>query len=199
MLDFSRASYTLSAHLPQQMPPDEGREVAFAGRSNVGKSSAINAITNQRSLARTSKTPGRTQQINFFALDHAHRLVDLPGYGYAKAPAKLRAHWQALLSGYLSSRRCLIGLILPMDVRRPLTELDLSMLQVGWQSNLYVHILLTKADKFGRGKAGNILQLVRRQMSGQPKTSVQLFSAHSQQGVAEARTMIASLLMDSAA
>ena len=196
VIDFTRASYTLSAHLPEQLPPDEGREVAFAGRSNVGKSSAINTITNQGSLAKTSKTPGRTQQINFFDLQEDCRLVDLPGYGYAKAPEKLRDHWKVFLSGYLTSRESLVGLILPMDIRRPLTDLDMTMLQVCWESGLYAHILLTKADKFGRGKAGNMLQMVRRQVQDQPKTSIQLFSSLKKQGVDEARKKISSMLLD---
>ncbi len=194
MIDFTKARYILSAHLPEQLPPNQGTEVAFAGRSNVGKSSAINAITNQGSLAKTSKTPGRTQQINFFELTEDYRLVDLPGYGYAKAPEHLRQHWSEFVSDYIATRESLVGLILPMDIRRPLTDLDVSMLQSCWETNLFVHILLTKADKFGRGKASNILQLVRNQMNDQPGTSVQLFSSLKKQGIEEAREKISELL-----
>ncbi|MGI9319290.1 MAG: ribosome biogenesis GTP-binding protein YihA/YsxC [bacterium] len=184
----------LSAHLPEQLLPDEGAEVAFAGRSNVGKSSAINAITNQTNLAKTSKTPGRTQQINFFELNQENRLVDLPGYGYAKAPAHLREHWGAFVTSYVMSRECLCGLIVPMDIRRPLTDLDVSMLSLCWESNLPVHILLTKSDKLGRGKSSGILHQVRRQLSNQPQTTAQLFSALKKQGVEEARKKITELL-----
>ncbi len=194
MIDFTKARYILSAHLPEQLPPNVGVEVAFAGRSNVGKSSAINAISNQGSLAKTSKTPGRTQQINFFELTENYRMVDLPGYGYAKAPEHLREHWSVFVMDYIMNRQSLVGLILPMDIRRPLTDLDVSMLQSCWETNLYVHILLTKADKFGRGKAGNVLQGVRKQMNDQPGTSVQLFSSLKRQGIDEARAKISELL-----
>jgi GTP-binding protein len=195
VIEYSRAHYLLSAHLPTQLLPDEGAEVAFAGRSNVGKSSAINAITNQTNLAKTSKTPGRTQQINFFELDAENRLVDLPGYGYARAPAHLREHWGAFVTRYVSSRKCLRGLVLPMDIRRPLTDLDLAMLNLCWESNLRAHILLTKADKLGRGKSSNILHQVRGQLENQQFTTVQIFSALKKQGIDEARQKITELLL----
>lgn len=194
MIEYSRARYLLSAHLPTQLLPDEGAEVAFAGRSNVGKSSAINAITNQTNLAKTSKTPGRTQQINFFELDAENRLVDLPGYGYARAPEHLREHWGAFVTHYVTSRQCLRGLILPMDIRRPLTDLDLAMLNLCWESNLPAHILLTKADKLGRGKSSNMLRQVRGQLNNRQFTTVQLFSALKKQGIDEAREKITVLL-----
>ena len=194
MIDYAQARYILSAHLPEQLLPDEGAEVAFAGRSNVGKSSAINAITNQTGLAKTSKTPGRTQQINFFELDHINRLVDLPGYGYAKAPTHLREHWGAFITSYVVNRACLRGLVIPMDVRRPLTDLDVSMLNLCWEAGLPVHILLTKADKLGRGKASAMLHQVRRQLADQHNTTVQLFSALKKQGIEEARKKITELL-----
>ena len=193
-IDFSAASYLVAAHYPNQWPEDQGAEVAFAGRSNVGKSSAINAITNRRGLAKTSKTPGRTQQIVFFELDETRRFVDLPGYGFAKAPEKLRAHWETFITDYLVNRECLRALIIPMDIRRPLTELDQTMLELCWQTGLAAHVLLTKADKFKRGKAMNILQSVRKQLVDQPLTSVQLFSASSRQGVDEARSVITGFL-----
>ena len=177
----------MAAHYSHQWPPDNGAEVAFAGRSNVGKSSAINAITNQNRLAKTSKTPGRTQQIIFFELDESLRLVDLPGYGYAKAPRNLRQHWQDFIAEYLAARQCLRALVIPMDIRRPLTELDITMLEYCWQIGLAVHVLLTKADKFKRGKALNILQTVSKDLHSQPQTTVQLFSAPNKQGVDEAR------------
>lgn len=161
--------------------------MAFAGRSNVGKSSAINAITNQNRLAKTSKTPGRTQQIIFFELSDSMRLVDLPGYGYAKAPESLRKHWREFISEYLSTRHCLRALVIPMDIRRPLTELDITMLEYCWHIELAVHVLLTKADKFKRAKALNILHAVSKDLKSQPLTTVQLFSVPNRQGVDEAR------------
>ncbi|MEM7195187.1 MAG: ribosome biogenesis GTP-binding protein YihA/YsxC [Pseudomonadota bacterium] len=194
-IDFTKATYRCSAHYPDQWPPDEGVEVAFAGRSNVGKSSAINAITRQNRLAKTSKTPGRTQQINFFDLSDTHRLVDLPGYGFAKAPEQMRAHWQEFITAYLNERQSLRGLIVPMDIRRPLTELDLVMLECCWQSGLFVHVLLTKADKFKRGKSANTLHGVKKQLNDKPSTSVQLFSALKKQGVDEARDRLSELLL----
>lgn len=194
-LDFRRAKYVLSAHLSHQLPEDEGAEVAFAGRSNVGKSSAINAITSQNNLAKTSKTPGRTQQINFFDLDDGNKLVDLPGYGFAKAPEKLRAHWGEFISDFLMSRQALRGLVLPMDIRRPLTDLDQSMLNLCWESDLPVHILLTKADKFSKGKGSGILRDVEAKLIDQPRTSVQMFSSLKRNGVDQARVRITEMLL----
>src|ERR671910_859047 len=124
MPQFPQASFIKSSWQPQQFPSDEGTEVAFAGRSNAGKSSALNAITGRKDLARTSKTPGRTQLINFFALDGAQRLVDLPGYGYAKVPERIREHWQELLTRYIEARASLVGLVIVMDSRRPLTDFE---------------------------------------------------------------------------
>ena len=193
-IDFSKARYLAAAHYPSQWPGDEGTEVAFAGRSNVGKSSAINAITNRRGLAKTSKTPGRTQQIVFFELDETRRLVDLPGYGFAKAPEHLRAHWETFITDYLVNRQCLRALVIPMDIRRPLTGLDITMLECCWQIELPAHVLLTKADKFKRGKAMNTLQAVTRQLRDKPRTSVQLFSAQSRMGVEEARDTVQDFL-----
>ena len=148
----------------RHLPPDEGLEVAFAGRSNAGKSSALNAICQQRALARTSKTPGRTQQIVFFNLDEGRNLVDLPGYGYAKVPEKLKRQWYELVEGYLAERRALQGLILVMDVRHPLTDFDQQMLEWAAHAGMPVHILLTKADKLKRGAANNTLLKVRRDL-----------------------------------
>jgi len=193
-IDFSKAQYLAAAHYPNQWPDDHGTEVAFAGRSNVGKSSAINAITNRRGLAKTSKTPGRTQQIVFFELDETRRLVDLPGYGFAKAPEHLPAHWETFITDYLVNRQCLRALVIPMDIRRPLTDLDITMLECCWQIELPAHVLLTKADKFKRGKAMNALQAVNRQLRDKPRTSVQLFSAQSRVGVEEAREAVQDFL-----
>lgn len=178
-------------------PDDSGAEVAFAGRSNAGKSSAINTLTNQKALARTSKTPGRTQLINFFALDELHRLVDLPGYGFAKVPEKVKLEWQRHLSDYLQRREALRGLVLLMDVRHPLTEFDLTM--IGWAeaSELPLHILLTKADKLKRGAAMNTLQKVKRELASfSGDVQVQLFSALKRQGVSELEQRLDALLLN---
>jgi GTP-binding protein len=177
---YKGAHFTLSAAKLSQLPMDEGREVAFAGRSNAGKSSALNRITSQKSLARTSKTPGRTQLINFFTLDEQRRLVDLPGYGYAKVNAEVKQRWQQTMEQYLASRQSLCGLILLMDVRHPLKEVDRQLLNWCWHVGMPVHVLLTKADKLKRGAAQNTLLQVRRELAGLSPaglTSVQLFSA----------------------
>jgi GTP-binding protein len=197
-----RAQYLLSAHTPQQLPPDGGFEVAFAGRSNAGKSSALNAICQQNALARVSKTPGRTQQLVYFdvtaggaaaaAPEDARYLVDLPGYGYAKVPQDLQAHWQAFLDGYFGSRMALRGLVVVMDIRHPLKDYDRQMLGYAVQRGLPAHALLTKADKLGRGATANTLQAVRRELSEAfgDTVSVQAFSGESKQGVDEARAVV---------
>ena len=159
---YRSAHYTVSATQLSQLPPDSGFEVAFAGRSNAGKSSAINTITGIKALARISKTPGRTQMINFFHLDDERAMVDLPGYGYAKVPEKMKLKWQATLSKYLETRQSLRGLMLMMDIRHPLKNFDLQMLDWAKQAELPIHILLTKSDKLGRGAGGNTLQQVRK-------------------------------------
>lgn len=161
-INFNKAYFTQSAPSIRECPPEEGVEVAFAGRSNAGKSSAINALTNNGKLARTSKTPGRTQLINFFSLSENQRLVDLPGYGYAKVSRDLKEQWQRYLSEYLHTRRCLQGLVLLMDIRHPLQEFDTTMLDWAAQANMPVHILLTKADKLSRGAAGSVLIQVKK-------------------------------------
>lgn len=193
-IDFTKATYTLAAHRRDQWPPDRGAEVAFAGRSNVGKSSAINAIVHQKRLARASKTPGRTQQIVFFDLDAAHRLVDLPGYGYAKAPRGLRQRWARITDDYLAGRECLKALVVPMDIRRPLTDLDQVMLGYCRELDLPVHILLTKADKYKRGAACRALAQTRAQLAEWPETTVQLFSAVDRQGFEQAVQVISGWL-----
>ncbi len=188
---YRQARFLLSVPEGRLAPADEGAEAAFAGRSNAGKSSALNAITGQRALARTSKTPGRTQQLNFFALDERRRLVDLPGYGYAKVPQAMKQRWQRNLSHYLATRRSLRGLVLLMDCRHPLTDYDRQMLRWCADAGLPVHILLTKADKLKRGPASNVLLAVRKQLpSLHPDASVQLFSALRKTGVDEARAVL---------
>jgi GTP-binding protein len=188
---YQQAQYFLSTHHFHQLPPDVGREVAFAGRSNAGKSSAINAITGQKSLARTSKTPGRTQQIVFFKLDEERRLVDLPGYGFAKVPLKVKEHWQQLLEKYLHTRESLQGLILMMDIRNPLTEFDQHMLSWCQLSNMPVHILLTKADKLSYGKGCGVLQSVKKRLADlDSEINVQLFSAMKKSGIEEAQNCL---------
>ncbi len=193
---FRQARFLTSVPETALAPPDNGAEVAFAGRSNAGKSSALNVITDQRALARTSKTPGRTQQINFFMLDDDTRLVDLPGYGFAKVPRALKEKWQRSLGEYLQTRRCLRGLILLMDCRHPLTEYDQQMLSWGASAGLPIHILLTKADKLKRGPAKNVLLSVRRQLPGiHPDASVQLFSALKKTGLDEVRQTLTEWLL----
>ncbi len=183
--------FLTSVHEFRQLPPERGAEVAFAGRSNAGKSSALNAITRQKTLARISKTPGRTQLINFFQVEDERYLVDLPGYGYAKAPEAVRRHWRQLVECYLEQRRSLRGLFLLMDIRHPLTPLDRQLLDWCRQRRLPVHILLTKADKLKRGAALSTLQIVQRQLAaGYPQVSLQLFSAIEGTGLDEAHARL---------
>ena len=192
MSSFSQAEFLISANRPAQFPPDKGSEVAFAGRSNAGKSSALNAIAGRKSLARISKTPGRTRLVNFFVLPDGDRLVDLPGYGYARVPEAVRRHWRHLVEAYFYQRRSLAGLILVMDVRRPLTEFDRQMLAWSEGVGCLTHILLTKADKFSRGKASAMLNEVRSAVDAE--TSVQLFSATKKTGVDQAREAVLALM-----
>jgi len=186
----AQAQFLTSAAQPRGFPPADCPEVAFAGRSNAGKSSALNALCGRRKLARISKTPGRTQLINFFEMEGA-RLVDLPGYGYARVPPKVRAQWQGLIESYLQKRKTLRGIVLIMDSRHPLTEFDQQMLEWGKSSGLDFHLLMTKADKLNRGPAQAALLAVRK---AQPDYSVQLFSATNRQGVEEAQAKIAQWL-----
>lgn len=185
-LNYPTASFIISAPTLALCPDDTGAEVAFAGRSNAGKSSAINALTQQNALARTSRTPGRTQLINFFSVmnDESRRLVDLPGYGYAKVPEAVKIEWQRHLSDYLRGRFSLRGLVLLMDVRHPLTEFDQMMLDYADQREMPVHILLTKADKLKKGPASAALQKVRSRLKEwEDLVSVQLFSSLKRDGV----------------
>ena len=185
-LNYPTASFLISAPTLALCPDDTGAEVAFAGRSNAGKSSAINALTQQNALARTSRTPGRTQLINFFSVmnDESRRLVDLPGYGYAKVPEAVKLEWQKHLAEYLRNRFSLRGLVLLMDVRHPLTEFDQMMLDYADQRGMPVHILLTKADKLKKGPASAALQKVRSRLKDwEDLVSVQLFSSLKRDGV----------------
>jgi len=180
---YRTASYVISAHTLKQLPPDSGFEVAFAGRSNAGKSSAINTLTDQKSLARTSKTPGRTQQIVIFEIDEERRIADLPGYGYAKVPEQLRAHWRQVMQLYFNQRRSLRGVVLVMDIRHPLREFDEQMLNWCSVSGVHCHALLTKADKLKRGPAqATLLQVRKRLPQG---ATAQVFSSKSRAGLAE--------------
>ena len=188
---YRAAHFLISVNAFEQLPPDTGQEVAFAGRSNAGKSSAINLLTGQRSLARTSKTPGRTQMLNFFRVEPDRYLVDLPGYGYAQVPDAIRRHWQALLERYLRERAALRGLLLLMDVRHPLTDLDRRLLDCCAARALPAHVLLTKADKLSRGKVATTLRQLQAMLRlDYPGASAQLFSALSGDGVDEAHAKL---------
>lgn len=185
-LNYRATSFMISAARLDQCPPATAREVAFAGRSNAGKSSALNALTGSNKLARTSKTPGRTQLINFFEVDEEHRLVDLPGYGYAKVPEKMKLEWQKHLGAYLEQRECLVGVVLLVDIRHPLKEFDQTMIEWSVSSGLPLHILLTKSDKLKFGAAKAAMQKLRHQLKGhEDLISVQLFSSLNKSGVDE--------------
>lgn len=180
---YQKAHYLTSAFEFSQLIPDEGMEIAFAGRSNAGKSTAINRLARQKNLCKTSKTPGRTQLINFFELDEHHRLVDLPGYGYAKVPTKLRKHWNTVLSRYLLERQSLKGLIILVDIRRGLSDLDWGLINLV-DSNLPLHVLLTKADKLKQGARNSMLLTTRKQLQGEG-IGVSCFSALNGLGLDE--------------
>ena len=188
---FSKAEFFTTVNHLRDLPLHGGREVAFAGRSNAGKSSAINTLANHTRLAFTSKTPGRTQHINYFSLGENRYLVDLPGYGYAKVPPDVRAHWEGLLSKYLQTREALCGLVVIMDSRHPLTELDERMLEWFAPTGKPVHVLLTKSDKLSRQQATQTLNRVRLHLAEHyPHCSVQLFSSLKKVGMDEAETII---------
>ncbi len=181
-----------SAPRPADFVADHGVEVAFAGRSNAGKSSALNVLVQRRALARTSKTPGRTQMINFFHLREGARLVDLPGYGYARVPDKVKGQWHDLMGGYFDGRASLAGLFLIMDCRHPMTRFDDLMLGLANSVHCPVHVLLTKADKLSRGKAASTLLGVRKELDG--RATAQLFSATKMTGADEAREFLEQML-----
>jgi len=192
---FAQARFLLSAARLNQLPQDTLPEVAFAGRSNAGKSSALNLICQQKALARVSRTPGRTQLLNLFELPDGEglrgRLMDLPGYGFAQVPLEVRHDWGRLVGGYVEKRPNLRGLVVVMDIRHPLTELDRQML--GWceSRGLATHVLLTKADKLGHGAAKGTLLQVRKQLQLlDPEATVQIFSAQNKVGAEEVREVL---------
>jgi GTP-binding protein len=188
---FRQASFLKSAQSLLDLPPESQREIAFAGRSNSGKSSVINTLTDQRQLARVSKTPGRTQLINYFGLGDGRFLVDLPGYGYAKVPIATRAPWGRVLGDYLQTRNQLAGLALVMDVRHPLTELDWGLLEWFGPTGKPVHVLLTKADKLSRSAALQTLREVRRTLAeASPNWTAQLFSSLKRTGIDDAEAVL---------
>lgn len=191
-INFQIAQFLTSASTLAQCPPDVGAEVAFCGRSNAGKSSAINTLTRQKSLARTSKTPGRTQLINFFAISESLRLVDLPGYGYAKVPISVKDHWHQHLDAYLTSRHCLRGLVLLTDIRHPMKEFDQMMVEWCATSGLPLHMLLTKADKLKRGAQQNALLGVTRNLP--TGITAQVFSATKKQGLDQLTAVLSDWL-----
>jgi len=181
---YQGAQFLTAATRFDQAPEDQGREVVFAGRSNAGKSSAINAICHQRALARTSKTPGRTQQLIFFRLDDERRLVDLPGYGYARVSESIKLEWQAHMAEFLERRRALAGLVIVMDIRHPLTDYDRQMLAWGRRADLPVLLLLTKADKLKRGAVlAAQLGVARETAAADGQVLVLTFSATERTGV----------------
>ncbi len=195
MSQYPEARFLMSANSPEQFVPDTGTEVAFAGRSNAGKSSAINIIVNRRQFARTSKTPGRTQLVNFFHLRDGQRLVDLPGYGYARVADNMRRHWANLMAEYFETRKSLAGMFLIVDIRRRLTDFDRQMLEFADAIGLPTHVLLTKTDKLKRGQAATALQQVRRDLGD--TATVQHFSAQSRLGENEARQRLEAFLATS--
>ncbi len=185
IINYRKASFLTSAPDITRLPPDEGYEVAFAGRSNAGKSSSLNTLTQQTGLARTSKTPGRTQLINVFALEEPdRRLIDLPGYGYAKVPMAMKLKWQKSLSEYLQKRDCLKGLVVLMDIRHPMKDLDQDLIFWAVDQKLPVLVLLTKADKLKQGKQkSELLKLREASLAFQGDVTVELFSSLKRTGV----------------
>jgi GTP-binding protein len=189
--NYKSATFLLSAATLTQLPKDIGIEVAFVGRSNAGKSSVLNQLTTNSKLARVSKTPGRTQHINLFGLDSNRRLVDLPGYGFAKVPEEMKIQWQKTLDKYLRTRECLRGLVLVMDIRHPLMEVDRHLLAWASDSNLAVHILLNKADKLSYSAVKATLIKVTNYIAEFPnEVSCQPFSATKKTGIKELREVV---------
>lgn len=191
--NYQLATYLKSALENKDLPPDAGVEVAFIGRSNAGKSSALNALTGIKSLARTSNTPGRTQMLNFFPLDDDRRLVDLPGYGYAKVPASVKQRWEKHVNSYLADRRCLVGLVVIADVRHPLKPMDEQVISWAVTRELPVHVLLTKRDKLNNHQAAKSLQDTRKHLKtllGDSNFSLQLFSAVDRSGLDDLKSVL---------
>jgi GTP-binding protein len=192
---FPTVSFLTSAAEPHQLAPDTGLEIAFAGRSNSGKSTAINTLTQRTGLARVSRTPGRTRLINFFELGPDRRLVDLPGYGFAKVPERVRLHWLQLMEHYFNVRESLVGLMLIVDSRRGLGEQDVGMLEWVLSRQRSAHVLLTKADKLNRRDSLRVLKETAS-ACGDTAVTAQLFSAHAKQGIEEARAVLQRWLND---
>lgn len=195
IIHYNQAVYLTSATTITQLPVDSGREVAFIGRSNAGKSSALNTVTNVKGLARTSASPGRTQMINFFGLDETRRLVDLPGYGFANVPLAVKARWQQLTSDYFETRESLVGLMLVMDSRHPLQPLDQQMIAWCVDFQIPLHILLTKADKLTMNAQKKAIFSVQKTLSAMGDISVQLFSSLKKTGIDEARKKLDAWLL----
>tara|TARA_R110000787_G_scaffold123332_1_gene234329 strand:- start:569 stop:1258 length:690 start_codon:yes stop_codon:yes gene_type:complete len=196
-IHLSKATFTLSAPDIRRLPADSGIEVAFAGRSNAGKSSALNTLTNQRSLARTSKTPGRTQLINIFEIAENKRLVDLPGYGFAKVPMEMKKKWQKALGEYLEKRECLKGLVILMDIRHPLKDLDMDLIQWAADGELPVLALLTKSDKLSQGKVSAQVHAVKKELASlNADIKVQAFSSLKRTGSEQADAVICQWFQD---
>ena len=188
---YHQAKFINSAPRLQDAPPDQGMEIAFAGRSNAGKSSAINTLVQQNALARVSKTPGRTQLLNFFEIDDQRKLVDLPGYGYAKVPEAIKKDWQKMMETYLHERKALCGIVLVMDIRHPLTEFDWQLIEWCEHAGLPLHILLTKSDKLNFGAAKNTLLKVQRDLGKVSiVVTIQLFSALNKTGIDDVHMML---------
>lgn len=183
---YKRLRFLISAAAKKQFPDSDTLEIAFAGRSNAGKSSAINTLADNKTIARTSKTPGRTQLINFFSLDETRLLVDLPGYGFAKVPPRVKKQWLELMESYLADRPNIVGLVIIMDIRHPLKEFDWKMLEWCAHFNIPAHVLLTKADKLKKGPAKTTLLQVKKHIKEEGlEASVQIFSALKKQGISE--------------
>lgn len=190
---YQKAYFLLSVAEVKQLPPDEGIEVAMAGRSNAGKSSVLNKITHSKALARVSKTPGRTQLVNIFVLDDDRRLVDLPGYGYAKVPLAAKLKWQKTVDAYIEDRECLKGLVIVMDIRHPLRASDVQLLEYCDRRGLAVHLLLNKADKLSRGAAASVLAEVKASLTDyRNAVTFQVFSALKGTGVKELHAVLDS-------
>ena len=190
----AKAAYAVSVHDPRELPRPGAPEIAFAGRSNAGKSSAINTLAGRRRLAFVSKTPGRTQLINFFSLGGDAFLVDLPGYGYAGVPGEVRQHWKELVGGYIAGRPSLAAVVVVMDARHPLTDLDLTLIEWLREAGRRAHVLLTKSDKLSKQAAQATLARVRRELSRlYPGASAQLFSSLKREGIEEAASVLSHL------
>lgn len=196
-IHLTKATFTISAPDIRRLPADSGIEVAFAGRSNAGKSSALNTLTNQRGLARTSKTPGRTQLINIFEIAENKRLVDLPGYGFAKVPMEMKKKWQKALGEYLEKRECLKGLVVLMDIRHPLKDLDMDLIQWAAEGDLPILALLTKSDKLSQGKVSAQVLAVKKQLADlNANIKVQAFSSLKRTGSDQANAVICDWFHD---